>query len=72
MTAGPEWDGEDSNRHQDQHEQGSEALGYALAGNLEDARRSVAVLDDPDLEALRMALDDLEAECAEELGRRHS
>lgn len=72
MIGGPEWDSEDSNRHQDQHEQGSEALDYALAGNLEDAWRSVAVLDDADLEALRKALDDLEGECAEELGRRHS
>lgn len=72
MSAGYEWDSEDSNRHQNQREQGSEALDYTLAGNLEDARRSVAVLDDADLEALREALDDLEAECAEELGRRHS
>lgn len=72
MTAEPEWDGEDSGRHQNQHEQGSEALDYALAGNLEDARSSVAVLDDTDLEALRLALRDLEAECADELGRRHS
>lgn len=72
MTDGPEWDSEDSNRHQDRHEQGSEALGYALGGNLEDAGRSIAVLDDADLEALRKALGDLEGECRDELGRRHS
>jgi len=74
MTAGLEceWDSEDSHRHQNRHEQGAEALVYALAGNLEDAGRSIAVLDDTDLEALRLALHDLEAECAVELGRRHS
>lgn len=67
-----EWDSEDSNRHQNRHEQGREGLDYALAGNLDDAARSVAVLDDTDLEALSKALRELEAECAEELGRRHS
>jgi len=72
MTAEPEWDSEDSNRHQDRCEQGSEALGYALGGNLEDAGRSVAALDDAGLVALLKALGDLKITCADELGRRRS
>jgi hypothetical protein len=72
MTDEPEWDSEDSNRHQDRCEQGSEALVYALAGDLEDALRSVAALDDAGLVALLKAFGDLKVTCAGELGRRRS
>jgi len=72
MTGEPEWDSEDSHRHQNRREQGSEALDYTLAGNLEDASRSVAVLDDADLVAMSRALRDLKIVCANEISRRRA
>ena len=72
-TPEPEWDSEDSSRHQDLAERGAAALEDMLAGDLGDARWQIgSIEDDTDLEALRKALDDLETECRDELGRRHS
>jgi hypothetical protein len=68
----PEWDSEDSNRYQDRVERSADALGYTLAGNLEDAATSVCGLGDADLEAVHKALGDLDAVVTDELGRRHS
>jgi hypothetical protein len=69
----PEWDSEDSNRHQDRAEAGTEALEQALAGrDPEDTRQLLDGLDDADLEALHAALDDVAGLIMDELGRRHS
>ena len=67
-----EWDSEDSHRHQNRHEAGSQALDYMLGHDEEDAILEVCKLDDTDLDALWKALHSLEGMCIDELGRRHS